>query len=165
MARYINDFRGMSGAPRPAQGHDPNYRGGYRGMRQGADPGQGAYGWYRRQHPFDLEGSASRGEAMLSGYNTYDRNFRQGRFYDWEMHGGGGLRNPRYDRNFLRSFNANSQAYRNEGRFEGRYGTDYRERGDHPMGDSAYRFDYGNRGLNNSGFSEAWQHRPGHGSR
>ena len=168
MARYIHDYQDMSGDPLPPRGMDPNYRGRYRGMRMGADPGQGAYGWYRRQHQRELEGSGGfMGQSPPRGSSGgYDREQGFGRPYDWEMHGGGGLRNPRYDRDFLRGFNANSQAYRGEGRHEGRYGTDYQERGGHPIDrDTRQRFGYANRGLSSSGFSEAWQHRPGHGSR
>jgi hypothetical protein len=168
MARYIHDYRDISGEDLPARGMDPNYRGRYRGMRMQADPGQGAYGWYRWRHAGDLGengGFGGRGYPQDERVR-YDRDFGARRFYDWEMHGGGGLRNPRYDREFLRDFNSESQAYRGEGRHEGRYGVDYRERGGHPVhGDPRYRFDYGNRGLASGGFSEAWQHRPGRGSR
>lgn len=167
MARYIHDFRDISADPRPSGGLDPNYRNGYRGMRQGADPGQGAYGRYRWEHRGDLEGSGGyAGRSMLPAHEAYDRNYARGRFYDWETRSDGGLRNPRYDREFIRGFNANSQNFRREGRWQRHYGADYRERGDHPMqGDSRYRFGYGNAGLTDSGFSEAWQHRPGPGSR
>ena len=170
MARYVNDYRDTSGDPLPPSGMDPNYRGRYRGMRMGADPGQGAYGWYRWRHAGELGpagGFAGRPLPGGRGYDRgYDRGYQAGRFYDWELHGGGGLRNPRYDREFIRDFNANSQMFRDEGRREGRYGTDYRERGGHPLPrDTRDRFGYTNRGLSSSGYSEAWQHRPGHGSR
>ena len=33
MARYVNDYRDISGDPLPPTGMDPNYRGRYRGMR------------------------------------------------------------------------------------------------------------------------------------
>jgi hypothetical protein len=155
MARYVHDFRDTTGEARPATGMDPNYRGRYRGMRMGAEGGQGAYGWYRWRHAGEL----GRGDR-------YDRSYGPGRFYDWEMRGGGGLRNPRYDREFMRGFNADSQMFRDEGRREGRYGTDYRERGGHPIQrDVRDRFDYTNRGLSSGGYSEAWAHRPGPGSR
>jgi hypothetical protein len=145
---------------------DPNYRGRYRGMRMQADPGQGAYGWYRWRHAGELnESGGFAGRAFPRG-GGYDREFGRDRFYDWEMHGGGGLRNPRYDRGFLHDYNANSPAFRTEGRTDGPYGIDYRERGGHPIPrDTRYRFDYGNHGLASGGFSEAWQHRPGRGSR
>ena len=163
MARYVHDFRDISGDPLPPTGADPNYRGRYRGMRMGADPGQGAYGWYRWRHAGEL----GRGPGNDQGYvRGYDGGYQARRFYDWELHGGGGLRNPRYDREFLRDFNANSQAFRDEGRREGRYGGDYRQRGGYPLPrDTRDRFGYTNRGLSSSGYSEAWQHRPGHGSR
>ena len=166
MARYVHDFRDISGEPLPPTGMDPNYRGGYRGMRMGADPGQGAYGWYRWRHAGELGTSGGfAGQSLPRGPGGYDRGYRPAGTYDWEMHGGGGLRDPRYDREFVRGFNADSQMFRDEGRREGRYGTDYREHGGHPVPrDTRDRFVYSN-GMTSGGYSEAWQHRPGRGSR
>lgn len=163
MARYVDDYQGIPGHATEPRGMDPNYRGGYRGMRMGADPGQGAYGWYRWRRQRDLEG-----EGGFAGRGSpYDHGYRggPGHFYDWETRGGGGLRDPRYDRDFLRGFNAYTPDYRREGRWEGRYARDYRGPGGPIPGNERYRSGYANRGIGSGGFSEAWQHRPAHGSR
>ena len=163
MARYVDDYQGIPGHASAPRGMDPNYRGGYRGMRMGGDPGQGAYGMYRWRHQRDLEG-----EGGFTGRGSpYDAGYRGGprRFYDFETRGGGGLRNPRYDRDFLRGFNAYSPEYRREEGRERGYGGDYRAEGGPIPSHDRYRFGYTNRGLGSGGFSEAWQHRPAHGSR
>ncbi|HEX2094130.1 MAG TPA: hypothetical protein VHG28_17130, partial [Longimicrobiaceae bacterium] len=64
MARYEDDYygksyRGFSLRPEPIgeDSLDPNYRGGYRGMRmQDGYGGQAAYGRYRARHAGDLGG-------------------------------------------------------------------------------------------------------------
>jgi hypothetical protein len=83
--------------------------------------------------------------------------------YDWEMRRDGGLRNPRTDRELIRGFNANSPSLEPGARR--RYERDYPAAGRHPGGDGAPRTAYANRGLSSAGYAEAWQHRPGHGSR
>ena len=126
MSRYVHEFRDISGDALPPRGMDPNYRGRYRGMRMGAEEGQGAYGWYRWRHAREL----GRGGG-------YDRGYGPARFYDWEMRGGGGVRDPRYDREFIRGFNADSQMFR----------------------------DYTHRGPGRGGYFERGPYGPGRGSR
>ena len=170
MARYEHEFQGISAEPMDSRGMDPNYRGGrYRGMRMRGGPDQAAYGWYRWRHADELEdaggfrGASGPFRRLAAGY---DRDHQGLRMYDWELRQGGGVHDVRYDREFMRDFNADSSLFRDEGRREGRYGRDYRERGGHPVArPDTNRFDYANRGLSGSGYSESWAPRPGRGSR
>lgn len=54
MARYIYDYQGMYGVPLPTDGMDPNFRGGYHGLRMEGGPRVAAYGEYRARHRSDL---------------------------------------------------------------------------------------------------------------
>lgn len=169
MARFVDRYQEISGHHEPPRGMDPNYRGRYRGMRMGAEPGQGAYGWYRWRHADELGGNGGfpgRSPGAKQGrHDAYDSHLRRPRSYDWEL-GGGGVRDARYDRQLLHDFNANSPALRGEGRPQGRYGVDYRQRGSHPIPrPTENRFGYTNRGIGSAGFSESWAPSPGRGAR
>jgi hypothetical protein len=170
MARYVSDYDPSSGRHFTPGGADPNYRGRYRGMRMDAEGGQAAYGRYRWMRERDLGGSGGfAGEAYGGGGRgnrgggRYDAQQRRPSVYDWEMRRDGGLRDPRTDRELIRGFNANSPALQPGTRW--RYEGDYPAMGRHPVEDGRPRTSYPNRGLSSGGYAEAWQHRPGHGSR
>lgn len=157
MARYVDDYQGISGQFERPRGIDPNYRGPYRGMRMRSEPGQAAYGRHRLTHPEDFEGSG----GFLGRYGRrglYTGEFEAG--YGGQG-GGGGVRDLRRDRQALREFNANSPQLRGE---QG-YDRDARPRREprfpHPRYD---RPDYANRGIA-GGYSEGWAWGPMRGAR
>lgn len=172
MARYEHEFMGISGDFERGRGMDPNFRGGaYRGMRMRGSPSQAAYGRYRRTHADELGGEGGfRGQSARQGYgDQYQPGYRQppvGWRYDDSYRGGGGVHDVRYDREFMRDFNANSPLFRGEGHARESYERDFRERGGHPVErDSWPKGRYANRGLSSSGYSEAWARWPMRGGR
>lgn len=120
MARYDERFRGDEMHLRPEWGRphpsDPNWRdGGYHGMRMQYGPRQGAYGWYRQTHAYDLGGAGGVDGIYDEGRGGFDDEGiyhhphfggGRGRGYDRSYDGGyrsradaydGGYRRPRYD--------------------------------------------------------------------
>lgn len=166
MARYSHEFMGIRGDPRDTRGMDPNYRGGYRGMRMHGYDDQAAYGWHRWTHDEDFEGSGGyMGRSNPPERAMYEGGYRRPRgAYDrgW---GGGGARDPR----FVRDFNANSPVVRYGGDYDRpRYGEEFRRRNapqPRPGHFQGERFDYANRGINSGGHSEGWAWGPMRGSR
>lgn len=164
MARYVDDYQGIVGHDVAPRGMDPNYRGGYGGMRMGGGRAQAEYGWYRMRHPDDFEGSG--GFAGFSG--RYDRAMKPRQLYHGAVqHGGrgdGGVRSLRYDRELLRDFNANSPALSRE---RGRY--DVEQRRPLPRGISPWSRrqepGYSNRGIVDAGYAEGWAWGPMPGAR
>ncbi|HUE97507.1 MAG TPA: hypothetical protein VMN39_12675 [Longimicrobiaceae bacterium] len=55
MARYEYEFKGITARFVEPEGMDPNYRGGYRGMRMQGREGRAPYGSHRLTHPIDME--------------------------------------------------------------------------------------------------------------
>lgn len=165
MARYTDEYQGIHVRTDYAAGADPNYRGGvYRGQRMYGRGGQAEYGRYRLAHADELGGEGGfqgRLRQIRDYAGDYQRSGRTG--YDWGMRGGGGVHDPRYDREHLRDFNANTPALRS---FAGYRGVDYTRGGSHPAGRyDTFRWRYANRGLTSSGFSEQWARGPMRGSR
>lgn len=163
MARYTDEYEGITGGFRQPRGMDPNFRGGYQGMRMGGGPNQAEYGRYRMRHPGDFQGSG----GYQGGYGAYytGEGGRYAADYRPEWHGGG-LRDPRYDRGLMHDFNANSPMLRS---YRGRYGRDMerpRHAGEAP-GSTHQGYDprYANRGVSSSGFSEGWARGPMRGAR
>lgn len=169
MARYVDDYRGIIGHDVPGRGMDPNYRGGYEGMRMRGGPSQAEYGWYRALHPGDFAGAGGsggfgprRGPLGLPPAEARMGPTRgpQGP-HGW---GEGGVRNSRYDRELLHDFNANSPALARE---RGRY--DLEQRRPLPRGVSPWRTanrpGYSNRGMSDAGYSEGWAWGPMRGAR
>ena len=154
MARYSYDFMGIRGNAGNPRGMDPNYRGGYGGMRMHGDDAQAAYGRHRATHPEDFQGSG----GFRGARGGYDRGW-----------GGGGVRDLRNDPRAMRDFNANSPVVRYGGDYgRRRYGSDYGRGGaprrapEHFQGE---RFDYANRGLGSGGYGEGWAWGPMRGAR
>lgn len=170
MARYQEEFMGIPGGPGTPRGMDPNYRGGYRGMRMHGDARQGAYGWHRWTHEEDFAGSGGflgrvdrpQGPPREGGYRrppgAYDR--------EW---GGGGVRDLRHDPRAMREFNAESPALHPEERHgRPRYDDFARRPGPRRPMPGHYqgeRFDYANRGLSSGGYGEGWAWGPMRGAR
>jgi len=167
MTRYQHEFMGIPAGSWTPRGMDPNYRGGYRGMRMRGDDRQAAYGWHRWTHEEDFAGSGGflgRVDRPLrpsgeGGYRrppaAYDR--------DWE---GGGVRDLRRDPRAMREFNANSPAlHPEEGYGPARYDDFARRRGPLPGHYHGERFDYANRGLSSGGYGEGWAWGPMRGAR
>lgn len=162
MARYTDEYEGITGGFRPPRGLDPNYRGGYHGMRMEGGPEQAEYGRYRLRHRDDFQGVG----GFDGGYSGYYGGRRERSAPDhYPEREWGGLRDPRYDREFIRDFNANSPVLRRGGR----YGSEM-ERGrgpDDAPGRTHWGYDprYANRGLSSSGFGEGWARGPMRGAR
>lgn len=179
MARYVDDYRGIIGHDTAARGMDPNYSGGYRGMRMGGSGYQAAYGRYRLEHAEDFGGSGGfrgrSGPASLAGGGRtraphgvarYDREMeaRRAHGYDsgWES---GGVRDLRYDRDLLREFNANSPGLRTGGRYD-REHVRRLPHGVAPWSRGRGNWEeYSNRGLTDAGYSEGWARGPMRGAR
>jgi hypothetical protein len=172
MASYESDYgdiRAAGGAPR---GLDPNYRGGYGGMRMRGSQHQAPYGFYRQHHTAELEHLESHGRRP----GPYDRELAPPRTrpdhptrYDRETPPDGAVHDWRERPDAIRHYNANSPILRDGGRREDHQvasaGRELR-RGRQPYGtDGRPRGDYGNRGLSGSGFSEPWARGPMPGSR
>lgn len=176
MARYQEDYGGIAGDLHDHRGMDPNHRGGYQGMRMHAGQRQAAYGWHRWTHPRDFHGSGGF-DGRYSG--DYDRSAPRrlpSHGYDREIRGAGGVYDLVRDPEHLRMFNSDSIRFRDEGQGAprrqtgNRYENDYRgsgaERSPAPRGyDSGLRRAYGNRGINEAGYGEAWAWGPMRGSR
>ena len=162
MARYETDFIGMPGLFRNPSGLDPNYSGGYGGMRMAGGGGRAAYGSHRLFHQRDLETEGGfrgiHGGAGRGGRQRFDPT--------WEVRGG--VRDHYRDGGVLREFNANSPQF--AGPIRGRY--------DREMGDRqrflperqwspprTYRPGYSNRGMTDAGYSEGWAFGPMRGAR
>lgn len=182
MARYVDEYQGIYGRGVHG-GRDPNYQGGYYGMRMHAGRGQAAYGDYRFQHRHDLGGGNGGFAGRYEQEYGYGREYQAGRGrgpgraggYDAALlREGGGVRDPRYDREYLRDFNAHSPAlHRGQGGYGGGYDRAYSaeggwsQRGGHPAFEQreGYRQEYGNRGLSSSGYAQPWVGSPRHGGR
>lgn len=162
MARYVDEYQGISAHDEPPRGMDPNYRGGYGGMRTRGGHGQAAYGRYRMGHADDLGGERGPfgmygGRGMYTGeyeagYDRpaprgYDRGY-QGRGYDRGWQGGG------------------VHGYADDRMVWGR-GPGYdRDMGGPPRGhERGYWPGYSNRGLSRGGYSEGWAWGPMRGAR
>lgn len=156
MPRYEDDyrggsFRGFSMRPEPIErdSMDPNYRGGYQGMRMNPGAGgQAAYGRYRQLRERDLGGSGGfRGEEPPTRYDPrtgtyhrggtggYDRDYagarerggwhgydpgpRRGYDRDARIVENGGVRG---DNRYLRQYNSESPTLRGGGAYDRGYG-------------------------------------------
>ena len=158
MARYEEEFAGMPARARPPTGVDPNFRGGYGGMRMHGGYGRAAYGAHRMDHLHDLEGSGGYGGIHPGGPP------QRWRGYDRDWHEMGGVRRFR-DPHFLHEYNANSPALRRRG-----YGAEMEPvREPWPVQtwehQGRYRPGYSNRGMSDGGYSEPWAHFPMRGGR
>lgn len=152
MARYAEQFVGMRARFSRPEGSDPNYRGGYNGMRMEGPPGRARYGSHRRMHQRDLGG--------FDGYSgIHSGRPSQGYQVDYDRRGYMGYpnRGPR----LIGEFNSRSRALE-IGEGDRGYGRDFspRYRPDPQRG--RYRPSYANRGMGEAGFSEDWgPFRPG----
>ena len=155
MARYVDDYQGISGHRDRARGMDPNYRGGYGGMRMRAEEGQAAYGAYRVTHPQAFQGSGGVAGRYAPRHGSGRPERGQGG-YDREW-GGGGVRELRRDPDAMREFNARSPMLRDRG-----YDREQRPLGRGPERD---RFGYSNRGISSAGYAESWAWGPMRGAR
>lgn len=160
MARYESEFAGLSAGFRQPSGADPNYRGGYRGMRMWGGEGTAPYGGHRYRHQGDLGGSGG-----WSGIHPHYEP-RMSRVYDAEQRRSGVRRfgDPR----LMHDFNASSPAYR--GRRPQWSGEEFRptrrEGSDRDWDvDRRYRGGYSNRGVGEGGYSEPWARFPMRGGR
>lgn len=152
---------------------DPNWRGGYRGMRMHGE-GRGApYGWHRMTHAGDLEdfgGFRGHGEPRVTPFfHRYDRDLRTRedrglRGYDRALRdASGGAQRSLYDREYLRDFNSRSPGLGASGQ-GGRPGGQRYDRGlrpgraGSPGGSEVARrgFDpeYANRGRGSGGYTD-----------
>ena len=153
MARYEYEFSGIPARFVEPSGMDPNYRGGYRGMRMSGRDGRAPYGSHRIAHPGDMEGWGGFGGIHEGRVPTAG--------WDWgEGHSHYGARRTQ----LIREFNANSPALRRQSPSD----EDRRQR-QLPERDWAvprnYRPGYSNRGLSDSGFGESWARFPMRGGR
>jgi hypothetical protein len=161
MTRFDRDFEGIPASAVLTEGLDPNYRGGYRGMRMTASSGQAAYGAHRLSHIRDLETAG--GFGGIHGPNELDDG---GSLLPPGGHTGG-VR-PFSDAEMMRDFDSRGERYATD-----RYGP-------HPQESRApsdsegvedwtlarpHEPDYGNRGMPPAGFSESWARGPMPGSR
>lgn len=157
MARYENEFNGIPARFSEPHGADPNYTGGYGGMRMRGWGGRAPYGEHRAHHLDDLGGSG--------GFGGIHRGVQPvpARGYDREWQEETDQR-PFRNQRMMREFNSNSPALR---RGYGREMEGPRERA--PQRDWAiqrgYRQGYSNRGMSDAGFSENWARFPMRGGR
>ena len=172
MARYVDEYQGIYGRGMDG-GMDPNYQGGYYGQRMHAGRGQAAYGDYRFHHRRELGGNGGFAGRYDREYG-YGREYEAGRGrgmgrggYDAAMlRDGGGVRDPRYEREYLRDFNAHSPAARGYDRGYAAQGGWRQQAGGPATGQrEGYRPMYGNRGLSSSGYAQPWVGTPRHGGR
>lgn len=175
MARYIDEYRGISGHDEPPHGMDPNYRGGYGGMRMGGHPGQAAYGRYRMGHGDDL-GGANGAFGMYPGRGMYTGEYEAGydrpghRGYEPNWHGGGYDRGVRGGRGGggVHGWRDDRMVWgRGPGYDQGMGGRTQPGRYDRSMfgHDRGYRPGYANRGVGSGGYSEGWAWGPMRGAR
>ncbi|HET8654140.1 MAG TPA: hypothetical protein VFL93_01305 [Longimicrobiaceae bacterium] len=151
MARYVDEYQGIYGDMYRTDGMDPNYRGGeYRGQRMRGAGGSGPapYGLYRLRHADDLgtEGGFP-GLQRIEGYGADHR-----------------LPGRRREPELLRQSSAHHPALRG-GEWAERRGEDF-QRGSHPTApDETYRPGYGEPGMGEGGYTDAWARAPMRGSR
>lgn len=109
MTRYEREFEGISSDAVPPEGQDPNFRGGYHGMRMNARNGQAAYGAHRLVRRADLESMGG-----FTGIHGPDRSTaEQDRRRDAE--GAGGVRRLD-DPEFLKDFDSRGIRYAEDDR-------------------------------------------------
>jgi len=156
MSEQIEEFVGIAAVFREPTGLDPNFDGGYRGMRMGAGWGRAAYGAHRRDREWDLESVGGFGGIHPSSGPPVGEQ-------RWEEHGRVA---PAFDEpGLLRDFNAASPALESTseaGALERREKV-LPERPWMPQG--VAQPGYGNRGLAPGGYSEAWARWPMRGGR
>jgi hypothetical protein len=136
---YARDFMGIPARLRGEAGRDPNFRGGYRGMRMRSEGWQAAYGWHRWTHEGDLGphgafGGVHGGRPRRAAPGQQD----------------GGVRS-RYDRELLRTFNASSERLRDP------TGRDRLPGGPRPVSEREHRFGFDDRyagGGGGAGFTD-----------
>lgn len=158
MARYAYDYQGIPARLRYDNGMDPNFRGGYRGMRMTGGDWQAAYGRHRLHHAGDLETAGGfYGRGLRGEYPRMRERLP-------EETAGGGTRDRRYDRDLLRQFNANSVRLRGEGRGSEERGAEGREVDRPRRQRGGNEFGYTNRGLSESGYSQGWARGPMRGA-
>jgi hypothetical protein len=154
MARYIDEFVGISAGFRAPSGADPNYRDGYAGMRMIGGRGRAAYGAHRLSREEDLGTAGRFGGLLVSGRG----GIRPHSDPRWEESGGIGAsyRDPR----LLHDFNAHSPAYLDDDqRSRSGHGLERGRRYVRAPGWSprrAYHPRYTNRGVTDAGYSEGW---------
>ncbi|MQA90519.1 MAG: hypothetical protein GEU90_09815 [Gemmatimonas sp.] len=157
MARYESEFDGMPALFTQPRGLDPNFRGGYGGMRMRDVWGRAAYGDYRLRHQYELEteGGYCGIHRGLGGPRT--RTPRA-----WEE--SGGLVDPRV-RRAIEEFDARGPRYAGPPRQRrARYDMDISTptRGRPHAG---YEPRYTNRGVTPGGYGVGWAYGAMPGSR
>lgn len=159
MARYVDDYQGISGHPTRPRGLDPNYREGYGGLRMQGGWGQAEYGRYRFVHEDEMGDREWHGFGQRRGLyaGDLDRGYERVRMNPESGRRGGGVRDLRRDRRALREFNASSPSLGDDRGYD----VD-RPRRSH---DQRYRFGYANRGLPSGGYGEGWAWGPMRGAR
>jgi hypothetical protein len=151
MARYEMDFVGTRAVFGEPRGLDPNYRGGYGGMRMRGGWGRAPYGAHRFARAADLETAGGYG-GMYGGGSRPPRPRAE-----WEERGR--VRDSFRDRAMIEDFNAHSPGLARGGRPQAAgYGHEL-ERG------TRYRPEYSNRGTGPAGFGEGWGRGPMRGGR
>jgi hypothetical protein len=151
MSHYVDDFAGISARFTRPTGYDPNYRGGYRGLRTVGGAGRAAYGAHRY---------LSRGElGTMGGYGgIHDAPGRPGRGEEEEV--AGRVRDPFRDERLLRQYNSRSPSLADRARLPRSRSYDRevtrRERDRDWVLDHRYRGEYSNRGMPPAGFSDGW---------
>jgi hypothetical protein len=108
MSRYATEFGGLPNVGEP-RGMDPNYRGGYGGMRMGSGYGRAAYGEHRFLRSGDLE-SAGGFYGIHSGSGADYRHPQERGAYDRGWSERGGVRDSYRDERLIRDFNDRSRA-------------------------------------------------------
>lgn len=155
MSRYEYEFSGIPARFVQPQGADPNYRGGYGGMRMHGREGRAPYGSHRLTHPGDMDGWGGFG-------GIHEETRRPGRS-GWDFGEAVGHPDIR-GREMIREFNAYSPALQRTepGRLERR---DRSARDRDWTVPRDYRPEYTNRGIGDSGYSEHWARFPMRGGR